>query len=353
MTQSVNQTFQNCDRNKQHIILDVRTADEWSLGIPKGAHCLTLNDIADKAEEELSKDNHYYVMCRTHVRSSMAIEELKKLGFTNLHHVAEGYQGWHENNLPSEIPDLDKFDISDLRYQRHHQLKGFGRSAQQKLSNAHVLLIGAGGLGSSSALYLAAAGVGQLTIIDDDKVSLSNLQRQIIHRTDGIGQLKVESAKQQLSALNPEISINTIAKRLDPDNVQQLIQEADIVVDGSDNLATRYLVNDYCLKLKKPLVYAAVYQYEAQISVFDFTQANAPCLRCLFPQTEGFEPANCSTEGVLGVVPGMAGVMQATEVIKLITGIGDTLNAQLLVVDLFDNSFRKIKFTRDKNCQIH
>jgi molybdopterin/thiamine biosynthesis adenylyltransferase len=289
-------------------------------------------------------------MCQTNKRSNSAIQHLQELGFTHLHHVNEGYQGWLKNNLPSEIPKLNNHD---LRYQRHHQLKGFGRDAQEKLSNTHVLLIGAGGLGSSSALYLAAAGIGQITIIDDDKVSLSNLQRQIIHKTDNIGQLKVESAKQQLSALNPEINIITIAKRLDSDNAQQLIHEADIVVDGSDNLTTRYLVNDYCLKLNKPLVYAAVYQYEAQISVFDFTQTKTPCLRCLFPQAQGFEPANCSTEGVLGVVPGMAGVLQATEVIKLITNIGESLNSQLLVVNLLDNSFRKIKFSRDINCQIH
>jgi molybdopterin/thiamine biosynthesis adenylyltransferase/rhodanese-related sulfurtransferase len=350
MTISVLQAFQNCDSNNQHILLDVRTTDEWLLGIAQGAQCLTLNDIVDKANDELSKTNHYYVMCQTNKRSNSAIQQLKELGFTHLHHVNEGYQGWLKNNLPSEIPKLNNYD---LRYQRHHQLKGFGRDAQEKLSNAHVLLIGAGGLGSSSALYLVAAGVGKITIIDDDEVSLSNLQRQIIHKTENIGQLKVESAKQQLSALNPEIIINTLAKRLDSYNVQQLIEQVDIVVDGSDNLSTRYLVNDYCLKLKKPLVYAAVYQYEAQISIFDFTQPNTPCLRCLFPQTQGFEPANCSTEGVLGVVPGMAGVLQASEVIKLITNIGESLNSQLLVVDLLDNSFRKIKFTRDKNCQNH
>jgi molybdopterin/thiamine biosynthesis adenylyltransferase/rhodanese-related sulfurtransferase len=353
MIKSAIQAFQNCDSNNKHIILDVRTPDEWLLGTPQGSYCLTLNDIVDKAEEELTNSNHYYVMCQTRNRSSIAIQQLKELGFTNLHHVTEGYQGWLKNDLPIEIPELNKLDRLDVRYQRHHQLKGFGRIAQQKLSNAHVLLIGAGGLGSSSALYLAASGIGQITIIDDDKVSLSNLQRQIIHRTESIGRLKVESAKQQLSALNPEIIINTIAKRLNLDNAQQLINEADIVVDGSDNLDTRYLVNDYCLKLNKPLVYAAVYQYEAQISVFDFTQPNTPCLRCLFPQTQGFEPANCSTEGVLGVVPGLAGVMQATEVVKLITNIGEILNSQLLVIDLLDYSFRKIKYTRDKNCQIH
>jgi len=350
MTTSVKKAFQKCHNNKNHIILDVRTADEWALGIPQAAYCLTLNDLIDKAEEELSKNHHYYVMCQTHVRSTQAIIQLKKMGFTNLYHLAEGYKGWFENDLPREIPHLDN---KDIRFQRHHQLKGFGRKAQEKLSNAHILLIGAGGLGSSSALYLAAAGVGQITIVDDDKVSLSNLQRQIIHTTDRIDQLKVDSAKKQLTAINPDITINTLAKRLDIHNALQLIEKADVVIDGSDNLKTRYIVNDFCLKLRKPLVYAAVYQYEAQISVFDFTQAGAPCLRCLFPQTDGFEPANCSTEGVLGVVPGMAGVLQATEAIKLITNVGESLSAKLLVIDLLDNHFKTMKYFKDNQCTHH
>jgi len=215
------------------------------------------------------------------------------------------------------------------------------------------LLIGAGGLGSSSALYLAAAGVGKITIIDDDVVSLSNLQRQILHTTDSIGSLKVDSAKHQLAALNPEIKIKTLAKRLNQDNADDLISQADIIIDGSDNLETRYLVNDLCLKYKKPLVYAAVYQYEAQISTFDFRTKDSPCLRCLFPKTKGFEPANCSTEGVLGVVPGLAGVMQATEALKLITGVGEVLTQKLLVIDLLGNSFRSIKYSVDVQCKKH
>jgi molybdopterin/thiamine biosynthesis adenylyltransferase len=214
-------------------------------------------------------------------------------------------------------------------------------------------MIGAGGLGSSSAQYLVAAGVGQLTIIDDDSVELSNLQRQVIHSTKSIGMFKVESAYQQLNALNPEIKINALATRLNQDNVDQLIKNCDLVIDGSDNLTTRYLVNDACLQYKKPLVYAAVYQYEAQISVFTFKDSNSPCLRCLFPETTGFEPDNCSTVGVLGVVPGLAGIIQASEAIKIMSNVGEVLDSKLLICDLLDNSFRTIKYKKDPHCYLH
>ena len=350
MTVTVTQAYQNCHQSERNVLLDVRTASEWKSGVPQGALCLELSDINDLAQSKLSKEQCYYVICQTSQRSALAIEQLKNLGFIDLFHVTDGFQAWLKQELPIETPNIDK---TELRYQRHYQLKGFGRKAQDKLNNAHVLLIGAGGLGSSSALYLAAAGIGQITIIDDDRVSLSNLQRQILHTTDSIGTLKVDSAKKQLSALNPEININTVSQRLTQDNAEKFISQADIVIDGSDNLETRYLVNDLCLQLKKPLVYAAVYQYEAQISTFDFTDNNSPCLRCLFPQTQGFEPVNCSTEGVLGVVPGIAGVWQATETIKLITGVGETLCSKLLIVDLIDNSFRTIKYSLNNQCNKH
>jgi len=347
MTVSVVEAFNHCKDNAEHVILDVRTSSEWSLGIPEGATCIELNDIKTSAEIKLSKDNHYYVTCQTSQRSDIAIEQLKALGFSRVYLIKDGYQAWIKQELPIEIPTIEN---NDLRYQRHYQLKGFGKHAQEKLNNAHVLLIGVGGLSSSSALYLAAAGIGHLTIIDDDVVSLSNLQRQVIHTTDAVGTTKVESAQKQLSALNPEIQIIAIAERLNQENAKQLISQADIVIDGSDNLETRYLVNDLCMHYEKPLVYAAVYQYEAQISSFDFTKENAPCLRCLFPQTKGFEPANCTTEGVLGVVPGLAGIMQATEAIKLLANVGKTLTSKLLIIDLLDNSFRTIKYSKGTNC---
>ena len=347
---TVFQAFQACSDDLRNIILDVRTVTECSQGIAKGSDCLELSDIDSLALDKLSLDVNYYVICQSGQRSLTAIEKLTELGFKNLYHVNEGYKEWLKQKLPIDIPLVNK---QDLRYNRHYQLQGFGRIAQEKLKNAHVLLIGAGGLGSSCALYLAAAGIGQITIIDDDIVQLSNLQRQIIHTTASVDTLKVESAQKQLSALNPEITINALAKRLDENNVDELINNVDLVIDGSDNLTTRYLVNDICLKHHKPLIYAAVYQYEAQVSVFNFRKPDAPCLSCLFPQTAGFEPDNCSTVGVLGVVPGMAGVMQASEAIKLITDVGQILEGQLLVFDLLDNSFRTIKYVKDNNCLNH
>lgn len=346
---SVDEAFNACG-NAEAYILDVRTAAECVQGVAKGAICLELNDIKQKALSQLSKNKTYYVMCLSGKRSQQAIEILMQLGFVNLKHIDQGYQQWQIKGLPIEKTNINQHDI---RYNRHHQLQGFGRKGQEKLSAAHVLMIGAGGLGSSAALYLAAAGIGQLTIIDDDKVELSNLQRQIIHSTNSIGTHKVESASQQLQALNPDIKINTLVARLDESNANELIRNSDLVIDGSDNLTTRYLVNDICLKYKKPLVYAAVYQYEAQISVFTFNENQSPCLRCLFPKATGFEPENCSTVGVLGVVPGLAGIIQASEAIKIIANVGQVLDSQLLICDLLDNSFRTIKYKYNSDCSFH
>ena len=344
---SVHQAFQ-ISKNNETKILDVRTAEEWQNGIAEDSLCLSLADIETNQLDGLDKSTHYSVICRTGVRSLLAIEKLKVLGFSKLSNVEKGFEFWQNQKLPIQYPEIKS---NELRYQRHYQLKGFGKPAQEKLLSSHVLLIGAGGLGSSSALYLAAAGIGEITIIDDDVVSLSNLQRQIIHTTTDVGNLKVESAKQSIQQLNPQIRVNTVSKRLDQNNMDSLLSDVNIVIDGSDNLTTRYLVNDICLKYSKPLVYAAVYQYEAQLTSFDFRNNNSACLRCLFPQTHGFEPANCSTEGVLGVVPGMAGIIQASEAIKLITGIGQPLTHQLQIVNLLDNNINSFKYKTSKNCK--
>jgi len=353
MRESINisnkRVYEKCKKANNRL-LDVRTAPEWAQGIAQDSVCLNLADIDTHALEKLDKDKNYYVICQTGQRSLTAIIKLRALGFKKLFNVHEGYVKWKAQDLPIQIPKLNS---QAIRYSRHHQLQGFGKKAQDELLKSHVLLIGAGGLGSSAALYLAAAGIGTITLIDDDVVSLSNLQRQVIHTTECIDNLKVESAKKQLIALNPEIIINSIAKKVTIENAQRIISQVDIVIDGSDNLSTRYLVNDVCLKLKKPLVYAAVFQYESQLTTFDFRNEDSPCLRCLFPQTEGFEPENCSTVGVLGVVPGLAGIIQASEAIKLITCVGETLIRKLQIIDLYDNSFKSINYKKDTNCQHH
>jgi len=263
--------------------------------------------------------------------------------------VAGGMRAWRNSDLPLCQP---AFDEAAVRYDRHLRLPQWGHDTQQKLAKAHVLMIGAGGLGSPAALYLAAAGVGQLTIIDNDRVDLSNLQRQVLHCTEAIGQPKVDSARERLHSLNPLINVHAIHRAIGPDNVEPLVHQADVVIDGSDNLATRYLVNQICHKNATPLVYAAVYQFEGQVASFDFRQEESPCYACLFPQSQAEEPPNCARVGVLGVVPGLAGTLQAGEAIKLITGLGQTLNGQLLTFDLLDNRFRRLSLKKDPRCAV-
>ena len=347
---TVNKALKDCQDSKQHLLIDIRSPAERQKGIPQDSLAIQANNLLNYAKENFQKDHTYYIICQKGISSATAVDLLMANGISNSFNVEKGFEYWQECKLPFEIPAITPHD---MRYSRHYQLQGFGKQAQEKLSNAHVLLIGAGGLGSSSALYLAAAGVGTLTIIDNDVVQLSNLQRQIIHTTDSIDTLKVDSAKSRMQAINPEITIQAIAEKLNSNNAEQLITQADVIIDGTDNLKTRYLVNDFCIKHKKPLVYAAVYQFEAQISVFDMRLESSPCLRCLFPLTEGFEPANCSTEGVLGVVPGFAGILQASETIKLITQVGQTLQSKLLISNLLDNSYRTIKYKKDQNCKLH
>ena len=346
---TVEEAFEACQKTN-HLILDVRTPQEWSQGVANGSVLLSLNELKAKAISQLDKNTSYYVICQIGERSKKAIEILNQLGFNKLFHIFQGFGEWQKQKLPIELPQIN---TDEVRYSRHYMLQGFGKEAQNKLKEAHVLMIGAGGLSSSCALYLAAGGVGKITIVDDDKVELSNLQRQIIHSTSSIGSQKVESAKYRLNDLNPEISVESVSERITAENAAELIKNCDIVIDGSDNLSTRYLVNDVCLKYSKPLIYSAIYQYEAQLTVFDFRIPDSPCLRCLFPQTEGFEPENCTDVGVLGVVPGMAGIMQATESIKLITGIGDVLQNQLMMIDLLRFDFRKISYLTSKACNKH
>jgi len=345
---TVYQAFKNCQNSNKSVLIDIRSPTERQGGTPQNSLVIEANNLLHYAKENFQKSHAYYIICQRGISSLSAVNLLMRHGITNSINVEKGFEYWQSCNLPIENISINNHD---LRYSRHYQLQGFGKQAQDKLTNAHVLLIGAGGLGSSSALYLAAAGVGTITIIDDDVVQLSNLQRQIIHTTQSIDTHKVDSAKQRMQAINPEISIQTIAQRLDTNNAEQLIAQADVVIDGTDNLSTRYLVNDLCLKLKKPLIYAAVYQFEAQISVFDLRDESSPCLRCLFPYTEGFEPENCSTQGVLGVVPGFAGILQATEAIKIIAHIGEILQSKLLICNLLDNNFRTIKYQKNQNCQ--
>lgn len=238
-----------------------------------------------------------------------------------------------------------------LRYNRHIMLPQIGIEGQQKLSDAHILIIGLGGLGSPAALYLATAGVGKLTLIDDDIVELSNLQRQIIHREKNIGESKVSSAKNSLLAINPDIDIVTIDHRLNDAELNQQIQLADIVLDASDNFDTRFAINQACVAQKTPLVSGAAIQFEGQISVFDSSNDNCPCYSCLYPD-KGEDNLTCSSNGILSPVVGIIGSMQALEAIKLICQIGEPLYGRLLLLDALSLQWRSMKFKKDPGCRV-
>lgn len=236
-----------------------------------------------------------------------------------------------------------------LRYSRHILLPALGIEGQRRLRAAHVSIIGIGGLGSPAAMYLAASGVGRLTLVDDDRVELSNLQRQIAHTTAAIGQPKVESARRLLTALNPDVDIAVHARRLDGAELTSLADAADVVIDASDNFATRFAINAACLAAGTPLVSAATIRLEAQISVFDFRRADSPCYRCLYPGTEELAET-CSENGVLAPLPGILGAMQATEALKLIAGFGESLMGRLLLLDAARMEWREVGLTKDPRC---
>mgnify|MGYP001311292916 FL=1 len=237
------------------------------------------------------------------------------------------------------------------RYSRHIILPEVGGSGQQKMLEARVLLLGAGGLGSPAAYYLAAAGIGNLGIVDFDQVDLSNLQRQIIHSTERIGMLKTESAKKTIQALNPDVNVTLYNEKMDSSNIMSLIKDYDYVVDGSDNFPTRYLVNDACVMKNKTLIHGSIYRFEGQVTVFK--PGDGPCYRCLYPEPPppGMVP-NCQEGGVLGVLAGVIGNLQVVEVLKLILGIGKPLIGKLLIYDALNTEFRNLRLRRDANCPI-
>ncbi len=334
------------------LLIDVREPDEHALGLPVNALAVP------RANLELDPSNYIrdfkgplLLFCGSGRRSMLAGEALLQKGYRNLFNVDGGYQRWKSENLPVQSGELDE-DFSE-RYARHLRLPQVGIEGQKKLEAAHIVLIGAGGLGSPAAYYLAAAGIGTLSIIDNDVVDKSNLQRQILHNEAGIGTPKVESALNALNALNPRVQIQAHQTRLTSDNVHAIIANADVVIDGSDNFPTRYLLNDACVELAKPMVYAAVERFNGQISVFDAGRhpGVSPCYRCLFPEAPtGVDAPNCAEAGVLGVLPGVMGLLQATEAIKLVLNIGKPLSGRLLQFDALAMRFSEIQIPVDHDC---
>jgi sulfur-carrier protein adenylyltransferase/sulfurtransferase len=272
------------------------------------------------------------------------------LGYANVVSMDGGFDAWKNAGLPWSQPQTLTPEQT-RRYSRHLRVPEIGMHGQQKLLAAKVLLIGAGGLGSPAALYLAAAGLGTIGIIDDDVVDASNLQRQVLHGTDDIGRPKVESARETIEGLNPDVTVITHDIRLTKDNVLDIFRDYDVIVDGSDNFSTRYIVNDACVLLQKPQVHGSIFRFDGQVTVFDPRQTESPCYRCLYPEPPPPELApNCAEAGVLGVLPGTVGMIQATEAVKLILDIGEPLTGRLLMYDALGMTFRTLRLKRDPEC---
>ena len=338
------------------LLIDVREPNERATGMAEGAIGAAMGALIAAPEAHLpTRDAEILLICQSGMRSLRTAEALIEQGYARVASVTGGTQRWIAESLPVVYPEADIDADFAERYSRHLRLPQVGLDGQRRLAAARVLLVGAGGLGSPAAYYLAAAGIGTLRIADDDVVDRSNLQRQILHTDARIGTPKVESAAHALQALNPRLRIEPVRERVRSDNVEALLDGADVVVDGADNFPARYLLSDACVTLGKPLVYGAVHRFEGQASVFDAgrRRGEAPCYRCLFPEPPPPEAApNCAEAGVLGVLPGLVGLVQATEAIKLILGIGEPLTGRLLHVDALSMRFRETRLRPDPDCPV-
>jgi molybdopterin/thiamine biosynthesis adenylyltransferase/rhodanese-related sulfurtransferase len=329
-------------------VLDVREPIEVEQGILEGAIHIPLGELAERVSELPSTETPLLIYCAAGARSYAAAEILRSLGWEDPISMAPGFNGWKKAGLPWITPGPPSLALSE-RYSRHLLLPEVGREGQAKLLDSRALVIGAGGLGSPALLYLAAAGVGHIGIIDDDFVDESNLQRQVIHGTSDIGRAKVESAVRQIAELNPDVTVEPIQERLCPENVLDLVGRYDLVVDGADNFATRYLINDACVILGKPNVHGGVDRFRGQVTVFSLP--DGPCYRCLFDEPPPPGTAlNCAEAGVLGVVPGIIGTIQTAEAFKLMLGIGEPLIGRLLTFDALPMTFREISIRKDPDC---
>jgi molybdopterin/thiamine biosynthesis adenylyltransferase/rhodanese-related sulfurtransferase len=335
------------------VLIDVREPGETALGRPAGSRAVPRAQLEGNPRAHHSPDAPLMLSCGSGKRSMLAAQALLAQGYTRVASVAGGFAAWKAAGLPLAESDEDPDFLE--RYSRHLRLPQVGLEGQRRLESSRLLLVGAGGLGSPAALYLAAAGVGFIRVVDDDRVDRSNLQRQVVHTEAGIGVSKVESAAAAMRALNPRTRVEIVAARVGPENVEALIADVDVVIDGSDNFPTRYLLNDACVHLAKPLVYGAVHRFEGQASVFDAGRHRGvlPCYRCLFPAPpSAAEAPNCAEAGVLGVLPGVIGLLQATEALKLLLGIGDSLSGRLLHFDALRMRFRETRLAPDPDCPV-
>jgi sulfur-carrier protein adenylyltransferase/sulfurtransferase len=334
------------------VVVDVREQDEWDEGHIPGAVYVPRGHLESRIER-LAPDTArpVVVYCSAGNRSAFAAKTLTELGYEDVVSLAGGFTDWKRNGFPVQLQaGLDA--PRRARYSRHLLIPEVGEEGQLKLLDSKVLLIGAGGLGSPASLYLAAAGVGRIGIVDADVVDESNLQRQIVHSTESLGEPKVESAKRAVEALNPDVEVVAYKERLTSENIERILADGwDVIVDGADNFPTRYLVNDASIWHKIPVVHGSIYRFEGQVTVFK--PYEGPCYRCLFPTPPPPELApSCAEGGVLGVLPGVIGSLQASEALKLALGIGEPLIGRLLLFDALAATFDEVKLRRDPDCPV-
>ncbi len=335
--------------DQEVVVVDVREKHEWNEGYIPGAIHVPRGFLELQIEEAVpDKSKTVVLYCAGGVRSLIAGTTLKQMGYQNAISMSGGFGQWKANGYAFVQPRLMS-EAQAKRYSRHMLVPEVGEQGQFKLLDSRVLLIGAGGLGSPAAYYLAAAGVGTIGIIDADVVEESNLQRQIIHNTKRLGQYKAESARETIEALNPDVKVITYIERLDESNVADIIADYDVIVDGTDNFPTRYLLNDAAIIANKPVVHGSVFRFEGQLTVFK--PHEGPCYRCLYPEPPPIALApSCAEAGVLGVLPGIIGLLQATETIKLLLGIGEPLVGRLMTYDALAGEFNELRLFRDPEC---
>jgi sulfur-carrier protein adenylyltransferase/sulfurtransferase len=349
---SPEQAYDELRSDGEHILLDTREPHEYAEAHLEGATLVPPAEVVERIDEIAPDTSQRLILyCRSGARSARAAHQLQEeLGYENVANVDGGILEWQAEGLP--VAEAEGMTSEQReRYSRHTLLPEVGVEGQIKLLNSKVLLLGAGGLGSPTALYLAAAGIGTLGIVDDDVVDESNLQRQVIHTTDRVGEPKTASAKDSIEALNPDVEVVEYRTRLDASNILEIIADYDVIVDGADNFPTRYLLNDASVRLRKPVVSASILAFDGQVSTF--VPFEGPCYRCLYPTPPPAELApSCGAAGVLGVMAGVMGLLQANEVIKLVAGIGEPLIGRLLLYDSLGTRFTELKVRRDPDCPI-
>jgi sulfur-carrier protein adenylyltransferase/sulfurtransferase len=333
------------------VLIDVRESDEFDQGaIPGSVHIPRGNLESRIAGIVPDLSAPIVITCQSGHRSAFAARSLEELGYEDVASLAGGFGAWKQNGLPWSVPRVLN-EAQRARYSRHTLIPEVGQAGQLKLLDSTVLLVGAGGLGSPAGLYLAAAGVGTIAIVDADVVDESNLQRQVLHSMASIGTPKTESAKKRIEELNPDVRVLTYRERLTSENIDRLLEGVDVIVDGTDNFPTRYLLNDASLRHRIPVVHASIFRFEGQLTVFK--PYEGPCYRCLFPQPPPPELApSCAEGGVLGVLPGIMGSLQANEALKLLLDIGEAPVGRLVLFDALDTSFHEVRLRRDPDCPV-